>query len=117
MEKTLKLEELLMFCLGIYMFNALDYSWWWFLVLILTPDVSMLGYLINPKFGAISYNMFHHKGVAILLFFAGIFFNSPIVQLIGIILFAHASLDRIFGYGLKYFDNFKHTHLGQIGKQ
>jgi len=117
MQKILKLEELLMFCLGIYMFNGLDYSWWWFLVLILTPDIGMLGYLISQKFGAMSYNMFHHKGVAILLFFAGIFFNSSIVQLIGIILFAHASLDRIFGYGLKYFDNFKHTHLGQIGKQ
>lgn len=26
-------------------------------------------------------------------------------------------MDRIFGYGLKYSDDFKHTHLGMIGKK
>jgi hypothetical protein len=30
----------------------------------------------------------------------------------GTLLFTHASFDRILGYGLKYFDSFKHTHLG-----
>ena len=25
-------------------------------------------------------------------------------------------MDRIFGYGLKFGDNFHHTHLGWIGK-
>lgn len=117
MEKSLKIEELLMFCLGIYMFNTLDYNWWWFLILILAPDISMLGYLLNTKSGAMSYNFFHHKGVAILIYFAGIFLNNQILQLIGVILFSHASLDRVFGYGLKYFNAFNNTHLGQIGKK
>lgn len=36
-------------------------------------------------------------------------------MLAGVILFAHASMDRIFGYGLKYADDFKHTHLQEIG--
>ncbi len=27
----------------------------------------------------------------------------------------NASLDRLFGFGLKYPDQFKHTHLGWIG--
>ena len=36
--------------------------------------------------------------------------------LLGIILFGHASMDRVFGYGLKFGDNFHHTHLGWIGK-
>ena len=44
MKTTLKLEELLMFVLGIYLFSLLDYAWWWFLVLILTPDIGMIGY-------------------------------------------------------------------------
>jgi len=39
----------------------------------------------------------------------------PIWQLIGIILFSHASMDRIMGYGLKYDKGFKYTHLGEIG--
>ena len=117
MDKVLKIEELFMFCLGIYMFNTLDFSWWWFLILILTPDISMLGYLINPKCGGISYNIFHHKGVAILIYLIGVYLSHQIVQLIGVVLFSHAALDRIFGYGLKYFDAFNNTHLGQIGKR
>jgi len=74
----------------------------------------MLGYLINNKTGAFSYNLFHHKGLAIAIFISGIYFQNEIVQLTGIIIFGHASLDRLFGYGLKYPDNFKHTHLGVL---
>lgn len=77
-------------------------------------DIGVLGYLINTKIGAITYNIFHHKGLAILIFLVGIYFEIEVVQLIGIILFSHASLDRIFGYGLKYADHFKNTHLGSL---
>ena len=114
MKSVLKLEELLQFALGIYLFSTLSYAWWWFLVLILLPDIGMLGYLVNTKTGASTYNVFHHKGLAILFFLAGIYFEIEVMQLIGIILFSHAALDRIFGYGLKYADNFKNTHLGHL---
>lgn len=117
MKTSLKIEELFLFILGVFSFNQLDFTWWWFLILILTPDISMLGYVVNTNVGAITYNAFHHKGIALLIYFAGVYFQNQIVQLIGVILFSHASFDRIFGYGLKYFDNFKHTHLGNIAKQ
>ncbi|WP_317128001.1 DUF4260 domain-containing protein [Gelidibacter gilvus] len=81
------------------------------MVLILTPDIGMFGYLINSKFGALIYNIFHHKGLAILVYLAGIYFANDIVQLAGIILFSHASLDRVFGYGLKYETSFNDSHL------
>lgn len=116
MKSLLKLEELAMFGLGIFMFSQLHYSWWWFIGLILLPDIGMLGYLVSSKIGVISYNMFHHKGLAILLYGLGMYFETELLQLIGIILFAHASMDRIFGYGLKFEDAFTHTHLGNIGK-
>jgi hypothetical protein len=116
MQTTLKIEELFMFILGIFMFNQLDFNWWWFIVLILTPDISMLGYIINTRIGALLYNIFHHKGIAILTYFIGFYTQNEILQLIGIILFSHASFDRIFGYGLKFSDSFKNTHLGKIGK-
>ena len=35
-------------------------------------------------------------------------------MLAGIILFGHSSFDRILGYGLKYTDSFKNTHLGSL---
>lgn len=103
--------------LGIFMFGLLGYQWWWFLVLILTPDIGMLGYLFGERLGAITYNLFHHKGLAIILYFFGMYFSLPIIQLAGIILFSHASLDRAFGYGLKYNKGFKYTHLGEIGNK
>jgi len=115
MKTSLKIEELFMFGLGIYLFSLLPYEWWWFLVLILTPDIGMVGYLFGNKAGAFMYNLFHHKGVAIAIYFLGVYLSSSVVQLIGIILFAHSSLDRIMGYGLKYDKGFKFTHLGEIG--
>jgi len=116
MKTTLKVEELFMFGLGIYLFSVLPYQWWWFLVLILAPDIGMVGYLIGNKAGAFMYNMFHHKGAAIAVYLIGIYLSSPILQLIGVILFAHSAMDRILGYGLKYNKGFKFTHLGEIGK-
>jgi hypothetical protein len=31
-------------------------------------------------------------------------------------MFSHAAFDRMLGYGLKYEQGFRHTHLGTIGK-
>lgn len=116
MKTVLKLEEVGLFLFGIYLFGQLDYAWWWFLVLILAPDFSMIGYVFGNKIGAMSYNIFHHRGIAILIYWLGIYNNVMVFELIGIILFAHASLDRLLGYGLKYETGFQFTHLGKIGK-
>ena len=77
----------------------------------------MLGYLYGDKTGAAIYNLWHHKGLAIAIGVAGIFLADEILQLTGIILFSHASFDRMLGYGLKYDKGFKFTHLGEIGKK
>lgn len=106
-----------MFMLAVFGFYNLDYSWWVFPALLLIPDASMLGYILNPRTGAFLYNVVHHKLLGILIFIIGILSVSSSLQLAGIILFAHSSMDRIFGYGLKYGDSFSHTHLGLIGKK
>lgn len=116
MKTILKLEELAQFLVGIAFFSQLQYVWWVFPALLLTPDIGMIGYLFNTKVGAITYNLFHHKGIAIAFAILGYFYQLDWALLVGVILFSHAALDRIFGYGLKYQDNFKHTHLGTIGK-
>lgn len=103
-----------MFLASIVLFNQTDYTWWVFPALILIPDVGMLGYLIDTKIGAVMYNIFHHKGIAIFVLCLGWYLKDPILELSGIILFGHASMDRIFGYGLKFSDSFTHTHLGNL---
>lgn len=116
MKTMLKLEELLMFVFGLYLFSLLSYEWWWFLVLLFVPDIGMLGYMLNPKIGAICYNLSHHKGLALGIYLLGVYLSISLCQLLGSILFAHAAMDRIFGYGLKYDKGFTYTHLGEIGR-
>lgn len=94
----------------------LGLSAWLWIVLFFTPDIGMLGYLINTGTGAICYNIFHHKGIALAIAFSGYYGSNDVLTAIGILLFAHASFDRVWGYGLKYTDGFKHTHLGNLGK-
>ncbi len=114
MKNIIKLEEAAMFALSIYLFSLTDFAWWWFLVLILAPDIGMLGYLAGNRVGATTYNLFHHKAIALVVLVAGWYLSAPWVLLAGIILFGHSSMDRIFGYGLKYPDSFHHTHLGWL---
>ena len=115
MKNLLKLEELFLLLLAIYLFSELDYAWWWFVVLFLAPDLGMIGYAAGPGVGAATYNLLHHKGVAIGFYLIGVMSGSQLLQLAGLIMLAHSSFDRILGYGLKYADAFTHTHLGLIG--
>ena len=117
MKNLIIFEEILMFGLSIYLFSTLDFEWWWYPALILAPDISMLGYINGSRFGAFTYNLFHHKGVALVVYLIGVAIYSQPLVLAGIILFGHSSLDRIMGYGLKFSDSFSHTHLGYIGKE
>jgi len=117
MNTLLKLEELGQFLLSIVLFSQLDYAWWVFPACLLLPDLSMIGYWAGPKTGAWLYNFFHHKFVAVAVLILGFYLNNPLISLIGIILFGHSAMDRFFGYGLKFKDDFKNTHLGWIGKK
>lgn len=117
MNSILKLEDAAKFVaaysLSIYFGNA----WWLFFAWLLAPDLSMIGYIINAKVGAIFYNIAHHQGLAIVVFGLGFYFNNSTLTFTGIVLFGHSAMDRMLGYGLKYPDSFKHTHLGWIGKK
>jgi hypothetical protein len=116
MKSLLKLEEMALFLFCLFLFNQLNFAWWWFPALLLLPDIGMVGYLINPKIGAFTYNILHHRLVAFLIAFYALAYGNDYWKLTAIILFAHISMDRVFGYGLKYMDGFSNTHLGRIGK-
>lgn len=116
MKSVIKLEEMAMLGICIYFLSVLHVDWWWYLVLLFGPDISMLGYIGGNKTGAAIYNLFHHKGIAIAIFVGGFLIPDQLMQIIGIALFGHSSMDRTFGYGLKTEQGFKFTHLGIIGK-
>jgi len=117
MKLLLKFEYIFLLCIGVYAYHETGHSWWLFAALFFTPDVSMLGYLVNNKVGAWIYNFFHHFGLGIIIYFIAKLTDSEWLEIAGIILFSHTCFDRIFGYGLKHSDSFQHTHLGIIGKK
>jgi hypothetical protein len=117
MKKLLLLESLALL-LGSYAATLIaGHPWWLFLVWSLAPDVSMVGYLFGPRIGALAYNIAHHQGLAVVLIGLGHLFHHPLLIFAGWVLIGHSAMDRVFGYGLKYPDAFKHTHLGWIGGQ
>ena len=112
---TLRLEGLFFFLSAIYFYQLLHGGWMLFIILFFTPDVSMVGYIKDKKLGAILYNLMHNYILALLIIAIGflILKNNTLI-LVGLILFAHISIDRFFGYGLKYSTNFKDTHTKKV---
>jgi hypothetical protein len=93
-------------------YAALGGGAWTFAALILLPDLSMLGYLVNPRLGAVLYNLVHATPGALAVIAVGWWLSALPVALVGLIWLAHIGMDRMAGYGLKYPDAFRHTHLG-----
>ena len=114
MKITLKLEYISGLLFSVYLFSRLPYAWWLYLALFFTPDIAIIGYLFNTKIGAFLYNLTHHLGTAFGLYMVGSYLNLGTVELIGIVWLGHLFFDRIFGFGLKYIDSFRHTHLRNI---
>ncbi|MBF9140320.1 DUF4260 domain-containing protein [Hymenobacter properus] len=116
MKNLLKTEELAEMLLAVVVFTQLPYAWWVLPATFLLPDLSMLGYLAGPRTGTFSYNLMHHKALAVALGLAGWALGLPLLMLVGTVLLFHSAFDRVLGYGLKYVSGFKDTHLGQIGR-
>lgn len=116
MKFVIVLEEIAITAIAIYFLtqHSLGLSLWIWILLFFAPDISMIGYLFSNSVGAFSYNLLHHRGLALVLAATGYFLNLEVLLASGILLFAHASFDRIWGYGLKYASGFKDTHLGRL---
>lgn len=109
-------EGLAILVTSIYFYFRQKGSIWMFLLLLLVPDICMVGYLWGNKIGAIIYNFGHTLVFPILLLVTGVVIQQNLVVLLSLIWLAHIGMDRALGYGLKSTEGFKHTHLGIIGK-
>ena len=89
MKQLLQLEEVMLTALGIaaLYYQPIHISWWLWPIVFLSPDIAMLGYAINTKAGAAMYNLFHHKGIAVLAAAIGFFTHQPVLMFVGILLF------------------------------
>ena len=89
-------------------------SWWMFLLLLLAPDLSALGYLAGPGVGAVTYNVVHTALLPASLALFGLLAGSPLAVQLALIWLAHIGMDRMVGYGLKYPTAFKGSHLQRV---
>jgi hypothetical protein len=92
-------------------------NWVLFAVLLLSPDLAMLGYLRGPRIGAITYNLAHLSILPLALGTFGLLTANPLALQLALIWFAHIGMDRAFGYGLKLETGFSDTTLGKIGRR
>lgn len=91
-------------------------SWVWYAVLLFAFDIFMLGYVVNPRVGALVYNIGHSLAMPSLLAVVYLLHGGSLVLGLTCLWFAHIGIDRALGYGLKLSSDFKSTHLGTIGK-
>lgn len=112
----LKLEGFAVFILALAIFWQQSFSWSLFWSTALLPDLALFGYLVNAKVGAQLYNITHSKFLPSALAVVAIVMGNSLFSALALIWFVHIGFDRMLGYGLKYPEGFKVTHLSAIGK-
>lgn len=110
----LHLEGAVVLLVSTLLYFRLGYPWWAFLLFLLAPDLSAAGYLAGPRTGSILYNIAHTTVWPLLIGLAGWWLGWSWSAPVALIWLAHIGMDRMVGYGLKYPDAFKHTHLGEV---
>ncbi|HWZ96854.1 MAG TPA: DUF4260 domain-containing protein [Candidatus Dormibacteraeota bacterium] len=107
-------EGAVVFLVSILSYRYIHASWLMFFLLLLAPDLFMLGYLLNVRVGATLYNAVHFYAGPLLLLTFPVLANRMFVLPYALIWIAHIGMDRMLGYGLKYPTQFKDTHLQHI---
>ena len=110
----LRVEGVALLVLSVLLYRVNGGGWLMFVVLLLAPDLSILGYLAGPQVGAAIYNTFHTYAMPAVVGALGMIFASPLTVAVALIWFAHIGMDRTVGYGLKYPSSFKDTHLERV---
>ena len=111
----LRLEGLAVAALSAILFSRTGASWWLFAGLWLLPDLSMLGYLYRPCWGARIYNAVHTYTTPVTLAVCALLLHRSALLPVALIWTNHIGVDRLLGFGLKYPAGFGWTHLGNAG--
>ena len=111
-----RLEGLALLVASITAYAITAPNWMLFALLLLAPDLAMIGYLRGPRIGAITYNLAHLKILPLALGSIGLLTNNTLEIQLALIWLAHLGIDRALGYGLKLETGFSDTTLGKIGR-
>ena len=112
--KTLRIEGLSLAVLMVVLTYKADQSLWFLVATFLIFDISMLGYFVNKKIGALCYNLGHNSVIPTIVLIIGLLTDNLSFQVWAFAWLFHIGIDRSLGYGLKHTTSFKHTHLGRM---
>jgi hypothetical protein len=110
----LRIEGAVLLAMSVLFYSRHGGGWLIFGLLLLAPDLSMLGYLAGNRVGAVAYNLFHTYAPPAALALYGLLGGQDLALSLALIWLAHIGMDRLVGYGLKYPGNFKDTHLQHV---
>jgi Domain of unknown function (DUF4260) len=111
-----RLEGGVWLVLSLLIYWKLAGPWLSYILLILAPDLFMLGYVGGPRLGAAVYNLGHTWLLPGILAAVGIIGGTSFAVDVALIWFGHIGVDRMLGYGLKLPTSFQDAHLGRIGR-
>jgi Domain of unknown function (DUF4260) len=110
----LHLEGAALLGASLYAYHWLHGSWLVFALLILVPDLSMLGYLLSTRVGSACYNLVHTTTGPVIAAAAVVLTHHNGWLPVILIWTTHIGVDRLMGFGLKYPTAFKDTHLQRV---
>ena len=113
----LRLEALTVTIAGLMVWAGMGGGWVRFALLILVPDLSLLGYVWGPRVGAAVYNAAHSYALPLIIGVVGGALDHRLLVLVSALWITHIGIDRTLGYGLKYGTSFADTHLGRLGRK
>ena len=112
----LRVEGLALLVAAVVGYSRTGQAWWLLPATLLLPDLGALGYLVSRSAGALLYNLAHATPLPLLLLAIGLVQQQMLVVALGTVWLAHIGMDLAMAYGLKYDDDFGHTHLGRHGR-
>ena len=112
-EILLRIEGAFDLALSLIFFQTIQGNWLLFILLLLVPDLAMLGYLWGARLGTVCYNLVHTLVGPFLIVAYACLAKSLWLLPYALIWTAHIGLDRMLGFGLKYPTRFADTHLGK----
>jgi hypothetical protein len=114
----LRLEALFVLLASVICYSVVLHGRWpFFALLFLAPDITLLGYLSenNRRMAAAVYNAAHSYAAPVFLGLIAFKLGARYSGQIAVIWIAHIAVDRFLGFGLKYPQAFKPTHIQNVG--
>jgi hypothetical protein len=110
----LRVEGLVLCAAALALYVREDFSILALVLLFLAPDLSFVGLTAGPRVGAVAYDAAHTYVGPILLASVSVIVEWDAGVALGLIWLAHIGIDRALGYGLRYPDAFRETHLQRV---